>query len=74
MKKHQQMGKTNKRGRPPKPRKKQPKCTIMNLCLGLTNKNYTLKNYVLKNKIDICNMQEIDTASDCPNKLQTFPR
>ena len=44
-----------------------------NLCLGLVNKKNIIMNYIERNKIDICNFQEIDTPSDYPSRLLTFP-
>ena len=44
-----------------------------NLCLGLVNKKNIVKNYIENYNIDICNVQEIDTDSDYPSRLLSFP-
>ena len=44
-----------------------------NLCLGLVNKKNIVKNYIENYNIDIFNVQEIDTDSDYPNRLLSFP-
>ena len=49
------------------------KIATWNLCLGLLHKKNIVKNYILENRIDICNMQEVDIVNDCPKNLMSFP-